>query len=291
VLVADEQWAETERGLAERARQLTRRMPAEEVRVLVDAALSLAETGAITVVPRIAYAEWEPLARGRIRDASDWPTLALALAIGAPILTNDADFLGCGVSTWSVESLLVELEGAESGQLTPRTEEAQHEPDPRVSSSREESIGVTQSLELSDPTDNLMLGYNEAVRRFEAAFEMGQDSVGSSPVLADLLKDLLNGFIGTDIEEVLESDAIVPRGSRMVVRKVELPYDVPLYWWQVDLGQLPLYIKCWPMVLGAYEGTYAYALQRRDEAPGDYFYLANRGHARKFAGRRARPLS
>jgi predicted nucleic acid-binding protein len=267
VLVADEHWAETERGLAERATQLMRRMPPENVKVLMDAALSLADTGAITVVPRIAYAEWEPIARGRIRDATDWPTLALALAIGAPVLTNDADFLGCGVSTWSAEALLAELEGAESGPRTPL-----EEPEPI------DMTQVAERQEVSVPPDNLIRRYNDAVRRFEAAYETGQGDVSSSLELADLLKDLLrNGFIGPDIEEVLESDAKVPRGSRMVIRKLELPYDVPLYWWQVDLGRIPLYIKCWPMVLGAHEGTYAYALQRRGDAPGDYFYLATEG--------------
>ena len=31
----------------------------------------------------------------------DWPILASALALGCPIWTEDADFFGCGVATWT----------------------------------------------------------------------------------------------------------------------------------------------------------------------------------------------
>lgn len=109
ILVAEEQWAETERGLAERSVALRRRIPEEDVRALIEAALGLTETGAITVVPNTVYADWESVARQRIRDQSDWPAVALALAADAAILTNDPDFLGCWVATWTVETLLAEL--------------------------------------------------------------------------------------------------------------------------------------------------------------------------------------
>ena len=58
-----------------------------------------------------SYAELERIARRRIpRDPDDWPTVALALAIGADIWTLDADFLGCGVATWTTETLLAYLD-------------------------------------------------------------------------------------------------------------------------------------------------------------------------------------
>jgi predicted nucleic acid-binding protein len=49
------------------------------------------------------YAEFEAEARQRLgqRDPEDWPILASALAIGCPIWTEDTDFFGCGVPTWT----------------------------------------------------------------------------------------------------------------------------------------------------------------------------------------------
>ncbi|MCC6586029.1 MAG: hypothetical protein IT168_04850 [Bryobacterales bacterium] len=45
------------------------------------------------------------------RDPDDWPILAAALALGCPIWTEDTDFFGCGVATWTsanIGSLLTE---------------------------------------------------------------------------------------------------------------------------------------------------------------------------------------
>ena len=44
-------------------------------------------------------------ARERIdrRDEDDWPVLAAALALGCPIWTEDTDFFGCGVATWTTD--------------------------------------------------------------------------------------------------------------------------------------------------------------------------------------------
>jgi hypothetical protein len=110
ILVAQEQWAETERGLEQRAVLLRQRVPAAEVEVLLDEAHALVAAGAVTVVPSGVYAQREAVARRRIRDQSDWPTVALALATDSAILTDDPDFLGCGMVTWTVDTLLAELE-------------------------------------------------------------------------------------------------------------------------------------------------------------------------------------
>ena len=50
-----------------------------------------------------SYAAFESLARQRIdrRDEDDWPILAAALALHCPIWTEDTDFFGCGVATWT----------------------------------------------------------------------------------------------------------------------------------------------------------------------------------------------
>ena len=49
------------------------------------------------------YGEFEADARTRLgtRDPDDWPILATALALGCPIWTEDTDFFGCGVATWT----------------------------------------------------------------------------------------------------------------------------------------------------------------------------------------------
>jgi predicted nucleic acid-binding protein len=49
------------------------------------------------------YGDYEVEARKRLgtRDPEDWPILASALALGCPIWTEDADFFGCGVATWT----------------------------------------------------------------------------------------------------------------------------------------------------------------------------------------------
>ena len=37
------------------------------------------------------------------RDADDWPVLACAMSIGCPVWTEDADFFGTGVATWTTD--------------------------------------------------------------------------------------------------------------------------------------------------------------------------------------------
>ena len=52
----------------------------------------------------------EANARLRIpRDPDDWPILASALALGCPIWTEDTDFFGCGVATWTSNSIEIFL--------------------------------------------------------------------------------------------------------------------------------------------------------------------------------------
>ena len=64
----------------------------------------------LTVVTEADYREYEIAARDRIpRDPNDWPTVALALSLGAGIWTNDYDFFGCGVPVWTTQTLLTHL--------------------------------------------------------------------------------------------------------------------------------------------------------------------------------------
>ena len=58
------------------------------------------------------YAPFEAIARKRmaLRDESDWPILATALALSFPIWTEDADFFGCGVATWTTDRVELYLD-------------------------------------------------------------------------------------------------------------------------------------------------------------------------------------
>ena len=68
--------------------------------------------GFVHVVESQTYSQFEDLARQRIaaRDEDDWPILACALALGCPIWTEDTDFFGCGVATWTTDRIELFLE-------------------------------------------------------------------------------------------------------------------------------------------------------------------------------------
>ena len=113
LVVAEEQWEETLHELERRlgvleARGLITRARGEELRALVAALIS---AGAIEVVTRDIYDNVRPKAVRRVpRDERDWPTVALAMVLGVGILTTDDDFMGCGCPTWTVDTLLAELD-------------------------------------------------------------------------------------------------------------------------------------------------------------------------------------
>ncbi len=57
----------------------------------------------VEFVDKSLYEEFEDTARSRIatRDVADWPIVATALVLDAPIWTEDQDFFGTGVATWT----------------------------------------------------------------------------------------------------------------------------------------------------------------------------------------------
>jgi len=59
----------------------------------------------LTVVDAALYADCETDARARMagRDEEDWPIAALALALESPIWTEDRDFFGVGIATWTTD--------------------------------------------------------------------------------------------------------------------------------------------------------------------------------------------
>jgi predicted nucleic acid-binding protein len=67
--------------------------------------------GLVELIGSEVYGGFENTARERLggRDPDDWPILASALAIGCPIWTEDTDFFGCGVPTWTTSRVTVFL--------------------------------------------------------------------------------------------------------------------------------------------------------------------------------------
>lgn len=53
----------------------------------------------------------QALQRIAMRDADDWPVLACAMTIGCPVWTEDADFFGTGVATWTTDRVALYLVG------------------------------------------------------------------------------------------------------------------------------------------------------------------------------------
>lgn len=60
----------------------------------------------LAVVAAEVYSPFEEEAVARSqRDPADWPVVACALALSAAVWTNDNDFLGTGVPTWTTSTL------------------------------------------------------------------------------------------------------------------------------------------------------------------------------------------
>jgi predicted nucleic acid-binding protein len=68
------------------------------------------------------YGRFEKRARQRmqIRDEADLPVLATALALKCPIWTEDADFFGSGVATWTTDrvELFLTESSSDPGELS-----------------------------------------------------------------------------------------------------------------------------------------------------------------------------
>lgn len=73
----------------------------------VEQALSVLDNleGIVLAVAEETYAPGKASAQARIhrRDPNDWPVLATALVLDCPIWTEDQDFFGTGVPTWTTD--------------------------------------------------------------------------------------------------------------------------------------------------------------------------------------------
>ena len=81
----------------------------------VSGAAALATLDALEAVVRPIAAELylpleqQALARIGERDRDDWPTLACALVLRCPVWTEDSDFCGTGVATWTTSRVKLYL--------------------------------------------------------------------------------------------------------------------------------------------------------------------------------------
>lgn len=104
-------WEETRHEVSKRLDiRVSRGLP-EAVASRFWSAAARVKEQCVTEVPEEFYGDLEDEALSRLpRDARDWPVVALALSLGADILSADEDFFGCGVATWTVETLIAQLE-------------------------------------------------------------------------------------------------------------------------------------------------------------------------------------
>ena len=86
----------------------------KERRFDVDLGLSVLEQigRIVEQVDRSLYEEYQNAALGRIelRDPDDWPVVATALLLDLPIWTEDQDFFGSGVATWTSDRVELYLQ-------------------------------------------------------------------------------------------------------------------------------------------------------------------------------------
>lgn len=68
----------------------------------------------VEIVDRSLYEEHEHSARERMisRDLDDWPIVATSLLLRCPVWTEDRDFFGSGISTWTTETVELYLRDA-----------------------------------------------------------------------------------------------------------------------------------------------------------------------------------
>jgi len=107
LVVPDQMVDETEAEIPRRAALVGSRrgLTGAEVADLVDKCFALLRSST-TLAREAIYAAAQDEARARcLRDPTDWPVVATALIVDGEIWTNDKDFLGVGVATWTTETL------------------------------------------------------------------------------------------------------------------------------------------------------------------------------------------
>jgi predicted nucleic acid-binding protein len=104
-------WRETEHNLGRRVAAMVRqgRLDLQDADPLLAESLRIGREY-VEIAQAASYARDEVVARRRMpHDLTDWPTIAVALGLGAAIWTEDRHFHGCGIACWTTETLAREL--------------------------------------------------------------------------------------------------------------------------------------------------------------------------------------
>jgi predicted nucleic acid-binding protein len=117
LFLPERMWSETQVELPRRIDRFVRRRKLDpEVGRDLTALCLRAIDANVVVLDEAVYAALEDEARARsLRDPNDWPVVASALALAAGVWTNDNDFLGTGVPTWTTETLQAWLDRNDDG--------------------------------------------------------------------------------------------------------------------------------------------------------------------------------
>jgi predicted nucleic acid-binding protein len=117
LFLPERMWSETQVELPRRIDRFVRRRKLDpEVGHELTAMCLQAIDANLVVLDEAVYAALEDEARARsLRDPNDWPVVASALALAAGVWTNDNDFLGTGVPTWTTETLQAWLDRNDDG--------------------------------------------------------------------------------------------------------------------------------------------------------------------------------
>ena len=111
LFMAQKAWEETQHELKKRIKIISKQaqLSDETASLLLIEATTLAEKQ-IYIIDQEYYISFAELAKSRIpNDPEDWHTIALALALNADIWTQDKDFFGCGIPTWTTTTLKIKL--------------------------------------------------------------------------------------------------------------------------------------------------------------------------------------
>ena len=111
LLIAAKVWEEARHELHKRVHTIAERAELSEraTTKLLVSSIDLVEKH-ITIKSEAEYGVFKREALFRIpRDPDDWHSVALALITEAEIWTQDNDFLGCGVGTWTSTTLRARL--------------------------------------------------------------------------------------------------------------------------------------------------------------------------------------
>lgn len=107
LFLPERMWGEARVELPRRINAFVRRrgLDGGVAEQLTAACLAAVEAN-VVILDEAVDAALEDEARARsLRDPADWPVVATALALNSAIWTNDNDFLGTGLATWTTDTL------------------------------------------------------------------------------------------------------------------------------------------------------------------------------------------